>query len=198
MRQEASIIYLQRLANDADTARLGINVNGPPKPGSHSSNELLRKVTQWQANISAMQKSIKSKAHFTEMTAGPNAQRTGGHPVKDQHRSQMNNVKALQTASLAARNSVNGLLNAIYGPENAEKTALDAIAKGLKEMFAGDENLDLSPRATQEFREVVVKPAMDQTAPTGPALMPPGPIDMLLVIGGLLAMIKARLKKSDD
>lgn len=194
MGHEAKLFALSNLASEIENERVKL-LSNMPKPGSHSHNEIKRKIERWQQAIKNVQRDLKSQSHFNHMIHQQNRFGPGSFSANQQLKSREGNVAQLSDALYKVAMALAELMQALVDGPNAETRALEGIKRALSDWqkSAKSQEEGMMGPAPQELQTTIRQ--LESQMPRGTALSAPGVIDIFTLILSLFVLLKSQKKK---
>lgn len=197
MNYEANAIYLRQMKAQITTTSMSLDAD-PIKSGTHSFNQLIAKISEWERRIELMRRDLKSQAHHNAAAFSRNRFGPSSYSAKQSFTSKTQNIETLRTAIFEVAHALAVLLEKLHAGGSPEKKALEGMKHAVN-------NIMKDHKSGQEFglggKEQVLTASVRQleSGAGGPPsqMQPGGIIDIFTLVLSYFALIKAmRNRKS--
>ncbi|MEM6467893.1 MAG: hypothetical protein AAF679_15535 [Pseudomonadota bacterium] len=199
MNHEAQLIVLHRIEAAIRTELLTVDVNGPPKKGTASYDNILEKAAAWEKQLAGLEARAKSKMHGAAGRMNLlRGRSSAAWSAKQSAKSHMANGAQVRDGCL----KITALLAELYwglgGFGNAERSALEGLKSALNNLTKQDTGFELgSGPDTQAVVEVFQ--GVSGRDPSTPSFNPGASIDVFTLVLAMFTLFKAlRQGKTHD
>ena len=194
---------LKQLSDLSSSIRSEINkiLPGTPDPTSPHFAELSRKIPQWTANLTAIQRQIeprlKSRAHLNQMIFNQNRFGHGAYSAKQRYNSHNANITKVSDALAAVLNEIALLSEVFYKGDSPETRILKALAEAGSQLTTqSDANvIDLSSAPASHELTAVIEQARPLLPQGNQQLGGPNASGAIILLFTLFALIKHQLNQ---
>ena len=194
MGHEAKLFALNNLAGQIEAERVKL-LGSVPKPGSHSHNEIERKIDGWTLTVQNLQRDLKSQSHFNHMIHQQNRFGAGSFAAGQRLQSQDRNVAQLSDALGRVATALADLIQTLWEGPNGQTRAMEGIKRVLSnwQKAAKQSEQGIMGAAPQELQATVRQ--LESQMPRSPAQSPTGVVDIFTLILSFFVLIKSLKQK---